>query len=81
MLTIESNCKIARRSSSQNVGRSYYLDAERFTGSLELRNWRPGDQYQAQGRADAGKIKSLFQEFRVPLWERRNWPVITGNGA
>ena len=22
------------------------------------------------------KIKTLFQESRVPLWERRNWPVM-----
>jgi tRNA(Ile)-lysidine synthase len=56
-----------------------YIDAGR-SGSWVLRNWRPGDRYQVQGRADAEKIKSLFQEFRVPLWERRNWPVIVLNG-
>jgi tRNA(Ile)-lysidine synthase len=43
---------------------------------LKLRNWRPGDQYQPQGRATTEKIKTLFQEYRVPLWERRSWPVI-----
>lgn len=46
-------------------------------GALKLRNWRPGDSYQPAGRPGAEKIKSLFQEFRVPLWERRTWPVIT----
>ncbi len=59
----------------------HWFDADRCSGALELRNWRPGDRYQALGRPDAEKIKSLFQEFRVPLWERRNWPVITQNGA
>lgn len=47
---------------------------------LELRNWRPGDQYRRVGESAAEKIKLLFQEARVPLWERRNWPIITYNG-
>jgi len=56
------------------------LDGERCAGSLFLRNWRPGDTFQSsldQGRSGTEKIKTLFQEFRVPLWERRTWPVIT----
>jgi tRNA(Ile)-lysidine synthase len=57
------------------------LDWERCAGSLapeklRLRNWRPGDRYQPQGRTAADKVKTLFQEYRVPLWERRTWPVI-----
>ncbi len=56
------------------------LDWARSVGSssccLRLRNWRPGDHYQPQGRATAEKIKTMFQESRVPLWERRSWPVI-----
>jgi tRNA(Ile)-lysidine synthase len=53
-----------------------WLDWERLSGSLVLRNWRPGDQYQPVGRSRAEKIKSFFQEFRIPLWERRHWPVL-----
>ena len=49
--------------------------------SLELRNWRPGDQYRRVGQSKEQKIKLLFQEARVPLWERRNWPIITYNGT
>jgi tRNA(Ile)-lysidine synthase len=48
---------------------------------LELRNWRPGDQYGRFGQSRDQRIKELFQEFRVPLWERRNWPIITYNGT
>jgi tRNA(Ile)-lysidine synthase len=60
------------------------LDWQRFrTGrgapSLELRNWRPGDQYQRVGRAKPDKVKHFFQEDRIPLWERNNWPIITYN--
>jgi tRNA(Ile)-lysidine synthase len=49
--------------------------------SLELRNWRPGDQYQPAGQSKHQKVKFLFQEARVPLWERGNWPIITYNGT
>jgi tRNA(Ile)-lysidine synthase len=63
------------------------LDWQRVTVSeeapsgLELRNWRPGDQYRRVGRSKQEKVKVLFQEARVPLWERRNWPIITYNGT
>jgi tRNA(Ile)-lysidine synthase len=62
------------------------LDWERCTGSLStqdwrLRNWRPGDQYQPLGQSGAQKIKTLFQDNRVPLWERRRWPVVSGVGS
>ncbi len=60
------------------------LDWQRFrTGrvapSLELRNWRPGDQYRTIGRSKPDKIKFFFQEARIPLWERDAWPIITYN--
>ncbi len=52
------------------------LDWSRCAGELVLRNWQPGDSYRRAGKSDTGKIKSLFQEFRIPLWERRTWPVL-----
>jgi len=63
------------------------LDLERLrlpngaVPSLELRNWRPGDKYRPEGRCQEEKIKLLFQEGRVPLWERRDWPIIAYNGV
>jgi len=53
------------------------LDWQRLSGSLELRNWRPGDQYQPSGSTGKEKVKTLFQRARIPLWERRHWPVLT----
>ena len=53
------------------------VDWHRLSGPLELRNWRPGDQYQPKSSVSQEKIKTLFQEHRIPLWERRNWPVLT----
>ena len=48
--------------------------------SLELRNWRPGDQYRRVGQSKDEKLKLLFQQARIPLWERRDWPIITCKG-
>ena len=52
------------------------LDGDCVAGDLQLRNWRPGDQYRPIGRGSEEKIKTMFQEARIPLWERRNWPIL-----
>ena len=43
---------------------------------LFARNWEPGDELQRPGHKGAEKIKSLFQQQRVVLWERRHWPIV-----
>jgi len=48
--------------------------------TLELRNWRPGDTYDPAGGGAAKKVKELFQQARVPLWERIGWPVLEAGG-
>jgi tRNA(Ile)-lysidine synthase len=53
------------------------LDGESLRGPLTLRNWRPGDRYRPRGHSSEEKIKILFQQARIPLWERRNWPILT----
>jgi tRNA(Ile)-lysidine synthase len=52
------------------------IDWRGLSGSLELRNWRPGDQYQPVGSAGQEKIKTLFQQARIPIWERGLWPIL-----
>ncbi|MBZ5618819.1 MAG: tRNA lysidine(34) synthetase TilS [Acidobacteriia bacterium] len=52
------------------------LDWRSLSGCLELRNWRPGDQYQPVGSTGKEKIKTLFQQARIPIWERRQWPIL-----
>ncbi len=52
------------------------LDWEKLGGPLELRYWLPGDQYRPAGRKSAEKLKQMFQDAKVPLWERRFWPII-----
>ncbi len=53
------------------------LQWNRVTAPLAVRNWRPGDRYRPVGFSSETKIKTLFQDARVPLWERRHWPVLT----
>lgn len=50
-------------------------------GEVMVRNWRPGDAYCPHGRSAPAKIKTLFQEQRVYLWERKHWPVMEISGT
>lgn len=72
--------EVLRRDSGY-TGSMRHLDWERLPVPLELRNWRPGDQYRPLGSAHEVKIKTLFQEARIPLWERRDWPVVAGGDS
>ncbi len=67
--------------SGYNEKENEQLDWGRIAGDLRLRNWRPGDQYRPLGRAHQTKVNSLLQHARVPLWDRRLWPVLTRGGA
>ena len=55
------------------------LDWDRLQGRMDVRNWRPGDQIRKVQGKSVEKLKLLFQEARIPLWERRHWPIITVN--
>jgi tRNA(Ile)-lysidine synthase len=52
------------------------LDRDLLPASLELRTWQPGDQYRPLSHAAPVKHKTLFQEARIPLWDRNWWPVL-----
>ncbi len=47
---------------------------------LLVRNWEPGDELHRCGHQSSEKIKQLFQEGRVRLWERRHWPLLQCGG-
>ena len=80
-LEVELELLHAGCDSGYNEKESEQLDWGRIAGILRLRNWRPGDQYRPFGRADRIKVNSLLQHARVPLWERRSWPVLTRGGT
>jgi tRNA(Ile)-lysidine synthase len=52
------------------------LDCDQLSGDLLLRNWQPGDRYRPWGASQPEKIKTFFQAARIPIWERRHWPVL-----
>jgi tRNA(Ile)-lysidine synthase len=58
-----------------------WLDWCSVSGRLELRNWQPGDQYQPLASAGPKKLKALFQQARIPAWERRRWPILTDGAS
>jgi tRNA(Ile)-lysidine synthase len=57
------------------------LDADLISWPLTVRNWLPGDCYQPLGRQRPVSCKRLFQQRRIPSWDRHNWPIITQGGA
>ena len=57
------------------------VDWSLIRGSLELRNWLPGDRFQQAGHFTASKLKHYFQETGIPSWERSGWPVITHDNS
>jgi tRNA(Ile)-lysidine synthase len=53
------------------------LDWHSVSGPLELRSWLPGDRYHRAGCSGEEKLKSLFEKYRIPAWERWEWPILT----
>jgi tRNA(Ile)-lysidine synthetase-like protein len=45
--------------------------------SLAVRNWRPSDELKRPGHQKPERLKTLFQEHRIVLWERKHWPLVT----
>jgi len=53
------------------------VDWSLVCGSLELRNWQPGDLFRHARHRTPRKLKHFFQETGIPSWERSGWPVLT----
>jgi tRNA(Ile)-lysidine synthase len=76
-LEIVENAEIFATGDSVYNGVVGHLDWTRLSGRLELRNWQPGDRFQPAGASGEVRVKDLFQDARIPLWERGKWPVLT----
>ncbi|MGO9228936.1 MAG: tRNA lysidine(34) synthetase TilS [Bryobacteraceae bacterium] len=57
------------------------VDGHLVSGGLVFRNWRPGDRYRPNGHSNEAKIKTLFHQARVPVWERAHWPVLASGDS
>ncbi len=52
------------------------VDGHLVSQDLVFRSWHPGDRYQPNGHSNEAKIKTLFHQARIPVWERAQWPVL-----
>ena len=60
--------------------KEYELDWDQVLtlgSELRLRTWKPGDEYMPALSGSASKVKAMFQDWRIPLWDRGTWPMIT----
>jgi len=58
-----------------------WVDGRLVSGSLVFRNWHPGDRYRPNGHSNEAKIKTLFHQARIPIWERAQWPVLASGAS
>jgi tRNA(Ile)-lysidine synthase len=67
---------------AEELGRAYNtsgkgcLDPAKLPGELVLRNWQAGDRFQPLGCGKLLKLKELFRQQKIPLEQRRFWPVL-----
>jgi len=52
------------------------VDGHLVSAGMVFRNWHPGDRYRPSGHSGEAKIKTLFHQARIPIWERAQWPVL-----
>jgi len=52
------------------------LDLLKLPGKLRLRSWRAGDRFWPLGSRKLLRLKELFREHKIPLAQRKLWPVL-----
>ena len=52
------------------------IDPQKLRQGLFLRSWRAGDQFWPSGSRELRKLKELFRLRKIPLRQRRLWPVL-----
>lgn len=57
------------------------LDCDKIIGKLVLRTREPGDRVFIKGRGGTKTLKKLYNEYKIPLCERENLPVLTDDNG
>lgn len=71
---------------AETLGKTYNeqgiagLDPQKLRGKLVLRNWRPGDRFQPMGSRKVRKLKELMAQRKIPVGQRKGWPVLESGG-
>jgi len=55
---------------------SLKLSGSASSARLVLRGWSAGDHYHPAGHFRDQKIQEMFQQARVPSWQRPFWPIL-----
>jgi tRNA(Ile)-lysidine synthase len=56
------------------------LDPRKLPGKLVLRNWRAGDRFCPSGSRKTRKLKELLGRRKIPLRQRKSWPILECGG-
>ncbi len=79
-VAIDSETLEKIRSGKLSHNNAVYLSLEaKHLLPLQVRTWRPGDNYQPMGRDSVVKLKKLFIDRKIPREERKIYPIITGS--
>ena len=54
-----------------------FIDAEKISGTLSLRNWKAGDKFVPLGMSKFKRLSDFFIDEKVPLDEKRLIPILT----
>jgi len=53
-----------------------YLDAEKLSGLIRARKWKPGDRYQPMGMLGKSvKLSDFWINHKIPRIVRQSWPI------
>lgn len=56
------------------------FDARKMRGGLSVRNFNPGDRIEPLGLAGSRKVKEVFIDNKIPVEQRRRFPVVMLDG-
>lgn len=63
-----------------NDAAAQYLDAERMTLPLVIRNWQEGDSFKPLGAPGRQKISDFFTHAKIPAWKKKHVRVLESHG-
>jgi tRNA(Ile)-lysidine synthase len=64
----------------QRTGSQEFVDSQRLSKNLILRNWKAGDWFIPLGLHSKKKLSDFFIDAKVPRFEKQNIPVLESDG-
>ena len=67
--------------SSKNSNYVCYLNSEEISLPIHIRTRIPGDTMEVKGMVGKKKVKSIFIDEKISMFERNLWPIVTDNNG